>query len=96
MVRRFFQSSCALSDGNSTWVLDFLRGISIVTLNPTKITAVPIPPDLGLHTTLRSIGVKLTRDTTLNRFYPTNGTFFSFTSDFFAQGLGSRVFVSIL
>ncbi len=65
-------------------------GNSFVTLNPTKVTAVPIPPGLGLHTTLRSNGAKLTRDTTLNRFYPTNGTLFSFTSDFFAQGLGSK------
>lgn len=68
----------------------FFTGNSFITLNPTKVTAVPIPPDLGIHTSLRSIGARLTRDTTLNRFYPTNGTFFTFTSDFFSQGLGSK------
>ena len=68
----------------------FFTGHSIITLNPTKVTSVPIPPDLGIHTTLRSFGARLTRDTTLNRFYPTNGTFFTFTSDFFSQALGSK------
>jgi hypothetical protein len=68
----------------------FFTGHSIVTLNPTNVTAVPIPPGLGLHTTLRAAGAILTRDTTSNRFYPTNGSFFSFTSDLFSQGLGSK------
>ena len=68
----------------------FLTGHSLVTIRPTDVTAVPIPPDIGLHTTLRSIGARLTRDTTLNRFYPTNGTFFTFTADFFSQALGSK------
>ena len=68
----------------------FFTGHSIITLNPTKVTSVPIPPDLGIHTTLRSLGARLTRDTTLNRFYPTNGTFFTFTSDFVSQALGSK------
>lgn len=68
----------------------FFTGHSIITLNPTKVTSVPIPPDLGIHTTLRSIGARLTRDTTRNRFYPTDGTFFTFTSDFVSQALGSK------
>ena len=68
----------------------FFTGHSIITLNPTKVTGVPIPPDLGIHTTLRSLGARLTRDTTINRFYPTNGTFFTFTSDFVSQALGSK------
>lgn len=68
----------------------FFTGHSIITLNPTKVTTVPIPPDLGIHTTLRSLGARLTRDTTLNRFYPTNGTFFTFTSDFVSQALDSK------
>jgi outer membrane protein assembly factor BamA len=68
----------------------FFTGHSIITLNPTNVTSVPIPPDLGIHTTLRSVGARLTRDTTLNRFYPTNGTFFTFTSDFVSQALGSK------
>jgi hypothetical protein len=68
----------------------FFTGHSIVTLNPTSVTAVPIPPGVGLHTTLRALGVALTRDTTTNRFYPTNGSFFNFSSDLFSQDLGSK------
>jgi outer membrane protein assembly factor BamA len=67
----------------------FLTGNSLITLNPNN-SSVPIPPDIGLHTTLTSLGVRLTRDTSPNRFYPTSGTFFNFTSDFFSQGLGSK------
>lgn len=48
------------------------------------------PPDLGLHTTLRSLGLRLNRDTTPNRFYPTTGMMLDFTSDFFSQSLGSK------
>jgi outer membrane protein assembly factor BamA len=33
---------------------------------------------------------RLLRDTRPNRFYPTNGSLFDFTSDFFSQGLGSK------
>jgi len=68
----------------------FLTGHSILTLVPNSSSPVPLPPDLGLHTTLRAIGARLTRDTSLNRFYPTSGTFFTFTSDFFSQTLGSK------
>jgi outer membrane protein assembly factor BamA len=32
----------------------------------------------------------LNRDTTPNRFYPTSGTILDFTSDFFAEALGSK------
>jgi Omp85 superfamily domain len=67
----------------------FLTGHSILTLN-TSSSPIPTPPDLGLQTSLRAIGARLTRDTSLNRFYPTNGTFFTFTSDFFSQTLGSK------
>jgi hypothetical protein len=68
----------------------FLTGDSVITIKEDSESAVPVPPDLGLHTTLTSVGIRLTRDTSLNRFYPTSGTFFSFTSDFFSQGLGSK------
>jgi hypothetical protein len=67
----------------------FLYGNSLLTVK-TSESNVPIPPDIGLHTTLTALGVRLTRDTSLNRFYPTNGTFFTFTSDFFSKGLGSK------
>ena len=68
----------------------FLTGRSILTLRPTSNNTFPVPPDLGLHTTLTAIGAALTRDTSLNRFYPTSGTYFIFTSNFFSQTLGSK------
>jgi hypothetical protein len=68
----------------------FLTGRSVITVAPNSDTTVPIPPDVGLHTNITSIGARLTRDTRPNHFYPTSGTFFSFTSDFFSQALGSK------
>jgi hypothetical protein len=68
----------------------FSTGHSVLTLKPSSGSTPPVPPDLGLHTTVTAIGVHLTRDTSLNRFYPTSGTFFTFTSDFFSQTLGSK------
>jgi Omp85 superfamily domain len=68
----------------------FLYGHSFLTIRPNNGSMVPIPPDIGLHTTLTAIGIRLYRDTSTNRFYPTGGTVFSFSSDFFSQGLGSK------
>jgi outer membrane protein assembly factor BamA len=68
----------------------FSTGSSTITLRPSSGDTPPPPPDLGLHTTLTAVGATLTRDTSLNRFYPTNGTFFNFSSDFFSQTLGSK------
>lgn len=68
----------------------FLTGKSLLSIRPNNNSTVPIPPDLGLNTTLTALGIRLTRDTSANLFYPTDGTFFSFTSDFFSQGLGSK------
>ena len=68
----------------------FLWGGSLITLRPTNTEAAPLPPDLGLHTTLTSLGFHLQRDTRPNRFYPTTGTLLDFTSDFFSQSLGSK------
>jgi len=48
------------------------------------------PPDVGLDTALRALGVHLNRETTPNRFYPTGGILLDFTSDFFSQALGSK------
>lgn len=48
------------------------------------------PPDIGFDTALRALGVRLNRETTPNRFYPTSGTLLDFTSDFFSQALGSK------
>ncbi len=68
----------------------FLSGNSLITLRRSGSVGSEIPPDLGLQTNLRAIGIQLQRDTRPNRFYPTAGTYFHFTSDFFAHGLGSK------
>jgi Omp85 superfamily domain len=68
----------------------FINGESFITVPTNSGSTVPIPPDVGLHTTLTALGFRLTRDTSVNRFYPLGGTYFSFTSDFFSQGLGSK------
>jgi len=67
-----------------------IYGSSLVTVRPNNGSSVPIPPDVGLQTSLTSIGARLQRDTRPNRFYPTGGTFLDFTADFFAHGLGSK------
>lgn len=48
------------------------------------------PPDIGLETALRAVGVRLNRETAPNRFYPTTGTLLDFSSDFFSEDLGSK------
>lgn len=68
----------------------FLSGDSLVTVRPSNGETAAPPPDTGLHTALRSLGVRLMRDTRPNHFYPTKGMFTQFTSDFFAQALGSK------
>jgi hypothetical protein len=68
----------------------FMSGDSFITVRPNNDINFPIPPEVGLHTTLRSIGAKLTRDTRANHFYPLGGTLFTFTADFFSQDLGSK------
>lgn len=68
----------------------FITGHSFVSVKPNSASSFPIPPEAGLHTNLTSIGARLTRDTRPNHFYPTGGTFFTFTSDFFSQALGSK------
>jgi hypothetical protein len=67
-----------------------LAGHSVITRRPGGSEAVPLPPDLGLRTKLTSLGFAIKRDTRPNRFYATEGTLFEFTSDFFAEALGSR------
>jgi hypothetical protein len=70
----------------------FITGNSFVTVLPNNTHNFPIPPEVGLQTNLRAIGVRLSRDTRPSQFYPLAGTFFTFTSDFFSQGLGSKYF----
>jgi len=68
----------------------FFSGDSFVTLRPSSGQIPPLPPDLGLHTTLRALGIRVVRDTRPNHFYPIAGTKLEFTVDFFAQALGSK------
>jgi hypothetical protein len=70
----------------------FWTGSSVIVsrLNEGTTPDVPPPPDLGLHTTLRALGLRLKRETSPNRFYPTSGTQPDFTSDFFSEALGSK------
>jgi Omp85 superfamily domain len=68
----------------------FITGRSFITVAPNSGSTVSIPPEVGLHTNLTSLGARLNRDTRPNHFYPMSGTFFTFTSDFFSPALGSK------
>jgi hypothetical protein len=68
----------------------FITGTSFITLRPTSGETPPIPPNIGLQTSLRALGVTLVRDSRPNRFYPVKGSVIDFTGDFFADGLGSK------
>ena len=68
----------------------FITGRSFITVVPNSGSSVPIPPEVGFHSNLTSLGARLTRDTRPNHFYPLGGTFFTFTTDFFSEGLGSK------
>jgi len=68
----------------------FFNGASVLTVRKTSSSSAEVPPDLGLHTSLRSVGLRLQRDTRPNHFYPTTGSFTDFTADFFSQGIGSK------
>jgi Omp85 superfamily domain len=68
----------------------FVTGRSFITVVPNNGSTVPIPAEVGLHSNLTSLGARLTRDTRPNHFYPVGGTFFTFTSDFFSNALGSK------
>jgi outer membrane protein assembly factor BamA len=49
-----------------------------------------LPPDIGLHSSLRALGLRVNRDTTPNRFYPIKGMMLDFTADIFDEALGSK------
>jgi hypothetical protein len=68
----------------------FMTGSSFITLNPASGKLPPIPPDVGLHTALRSLGFEAWHDSRPNRFYPLKGMVLDFTGDIFAQALGSK------
>ena len=67
-----------------------ITGRSFLTVRPNNASNFPILEEAGVHTNLTALGVRLTRDTRPNHFYPVGGTFFTFTSDFFSQTLGSK------
>jgi hypothetical protein len=68
----------------------FFDGNSAITLQTSNIGTIQVPPGLGIHTTIRAIGIRLQRDTRPNHFYPTNGTLTDFTTDFFSEAIGSK------
>lgn len=68
----------------------FRVGSSELTVRSSGSQTPPPPPDLGISTTLLLIGFRVTRDSSRNRFYPTSGSYFTFTSDFYSQTLGSK------
>jgi len=68
----------------------FVDGDSLITVNSTTGDSALTPPDVGLTTNLRAVGLGVVRDSRVNRFYPTQGMFLQFTGDFFSQGIGSK------
>jgi Omp85 superfamily domain len=68
----------------------FVNGNSFITVNSTSGDFALIPPDTGLTTNLRAVGIGVVCDSRINRFYSTKGMFLQFTGDFFSQGLGSK------
>ncbi len=68
----------------------FLTGNSLITVRADSTASFPDLPEVGLQTSLRSLGFRVQRDTRPNHFYPTTGTMTDFTADFFAQGIGSK------
>jgi hypothetical protein len=71
-------------------VVDFVNGSSFLTLKPNDGNIPPIPPDVGVHTNLRALGLGVERDSRPNRFYPLKGSLIQFTGDFFGKDLGSK------
>lgn len=68
----------------------FFTGSSFLTIKESSGNLPPIPPDVGLHTNIRTLGFEAFRDTRPNRFYPLKGTLLDFTADVSAQPLGSK------
>ena len=69
----------------------FWDGTSFVTVRPNSGGNLPpLPPDVGLHSNLTALGIRVVRDTRPNHFYPTAGTKLEFTANFYAKALGSK------
>ena len=98
------ESKLPLKQAGRVFLGDFLRrtwwdvflgprvfdGSSLITVRTSSVGGIALPPDLSLRTALRAVGLHLERDKRPNQFYPTTGTLFDFTSDFFSQALGSK------
>lgn len=74
----------------------FFTGDSFITLNPTNGNLPPIPPDVGLSTNLRSVGLEISRDSRKNRFYPVQGSVLDFTGDFSPMPLAASIRFSLI
>jgi len=68
----------------------FWTGKSFTTLGLSNSEVPPPLVGVGVHNTMRALGLRLIRDTRPNQFYPTAGEKLEFTSDFFMQSLGSK------
>jgi len=68
----------------------FTDGGSFITVNSSGSNLPAPPPDIGLQTTLRALGLRVVRDTRPDHFYPVSGSKLEFTADFFSQALGSK------
>jgi hypothetical protein len=68
----------------------FWTGNSFVTIARTNGELPNLPSDVGLHTVMRALGLRMIRDTRPNQFFPTAGEKIEFTGDFFMQSLGSK------
>lgn len=68
----------------------FTDGSSFLAVNATGSDLPAPPPDIGLHTALRALGLRVIRDTRPDHFYPVSGSKVEFTADFFSQALGSK------
>jgi hypothetical protein len=68
----------------------FWSGNSFLTVAPNNGKIPPLPPDLGIHTTMRALGLRMTRDTRPNQFFATAGEKLEFTADYFMKSLGSK------
>jgi hypothetical protein len=68
----------------------FTDGSSFLAVNATGSDLPAPPPDIGIHTALRALGLRVIRDTRPDHFYPVSGSKVEFTADFFSQALGSK------
>jgi hypothetical protein len=68
----------------------FWTGNSFTSLALNNSQVPPALTGLGIHNTMRALGVRVIRDTRSSQFYPTSGEKLEFTGDFFMESLGSK------